>query len=236
MSGYLQRLAGSATRPRTRIHPLVGSVFSRPERSREPEAVSQAFLASSSDDPELVGREGQQQLLISKSRQSNEERSDRPQALKPKPIRQVPRRAAEFVEHPDEEQDFTSARRLQMEYRTEPLQEQELAERRSVDEFATIHETGGKEHRTDYVPLLAVTARGPQPKSQPVSSVPLAPAIPEPQKGQAPAAASHDEIQIHIGKIEVLAVPQTPPARIASSSRKGMSLEEYLRNRDRSTR
>ena len=226
MSGYLQRLACSVMQPRTRIHALVGSVFSRPQRT-EPETVPPPSPAFSSDEPASIGGEGQQQLLMSKSsRQSNREISDTFPGVKSDPIPQFLRRAAEFVEHPDEDQDFTSAR--------------PLAERRSVGDFATIHETGEKEQKTDYAPLVTVTARGSQPKSQPpASSIPFAPATQVPQKPQAPAAAaSHepDEIQIHIGKIEVLAVPQAPPARIASASRKAMSLEEYLRKRDRSTR
>jgi len=50
----------------------------------------------------------------------------------------------------------------------------------------------------------------------------------------AAAASAHDEIQIHIGRIEVTAIP--PPARPAAQkpANNGPSLQEYLKRRDRS--
>lgn len=45
-----------------------------------------------------------------------------------------------------------------------------------------------------------------------------------------------DDIQIHIGRIEVLAVPPAPPvARPASAAQKPSSLDDYLQRRDRRT-
>ena len=42
-----------------------------------------------------------------------------------------------------------------------------------------------------------------------------------------------DEIQIHIGRIEVTAVPQTSHRTASKPVRKGITLEEYLKGRDR---
>jgi hypothetical protein len=41
-----------------------------------------------------------------------------------------------------------------------------------------------------------------------------------------------DEIQIHIGRVEVLAVPQTRAPVIPKTQRKATNLDEYLRRRD----
>lgn len=62
-----------------------------------------------------------------------------------------------------------------------------------------------------------VNARGQQ---SPVSQ-PSRPAQPQPE-----------EIQVHIGRIEVLAVPQTAPRQAAAPARKGLSLDEYLSRRN----
>ncbi len=45
-------------------------------------------------------------------------------------------------------------------------------------------------------------------------------------------AAQADEIQIHIGRIEVLAVPQPAPRPVAAPARKGLSLDDYLSRRN----
>lgn len=42
-----------------------------------------------------------------------------------------------------------------------------------------------------------------------------------------------DEIQIHIGRIEVTAVQQAPARPLLKPARKGQSLDEYLKRRDR---
>lgn len=45
-----------------------------------------------------------------------------------------------------------------------------------------------------------------------------------------------DEIQIHIGRIEVTALPPAPTRAAAQTPRKGLNLEEYLKRSDRRTR
>lgn len=47
-----------------------------------------------------------------------------------------------------------------------------------------------------------------------------------------PALSRTDEIQIHIGRIEVIAVSQPEPRRPASRPRKSVSLDEYLNRRN----
>ncbi len=52
----------------------------------------------------------------------------------------------------------------------------------------------------------------------------IAPAV-KPQRNQ---AASSDDIQIHIGRIEVIAVPPPAPRPVPAPARKSLSLDEYL--------
>jgi len=57
------------------------------------------------------------------------------------------------------------------------------------------------------------------------------------RRQQAPASppprpAQPEEIQIHIGRIEVLAVPQAVSRPAAAPARKGLSLDEYLSRRN----
>jgi hypothetical protein len=47
-----------------------------------------------------------------------------------------------------------------------------------------------------------------------------------------PSAGAPDEIQIHIGRIEVIAVPQAPAPPAAKPAPKSVSLSEYLKRRD----
>jgi hypothetical protein len=47
-----------------------------------------------------------------------------------------------------------------------------------------------------------------------------------------PAQQQPEDIQIHIGRIEVLAVPQTSPRPAAAPVRKGLNLDEYLSRRN----
>jgi hypothetical protein len=58
--------------------------------------------------------------------------------------------------------------------------------------------------------------------------VPRGPARAEPQPRREP-----DEIQIHIGRIEVIAAAPAPRAAAAQGRPKATPLEEYLRGRDR---
>jgi hypothetical protein len=48
-----------------------------------------------------------------------------------------------------------------------------------------------------------------------------------------PAGRDRDEIQIHIGRIEVTAVPQAPARPAPRPARKTLSLDEYLKRGDR---
>ena len=50
-----------------------------------------------------------------------------------------------------------------------------------------------------------------------------------PARHSAPAERSADDIEIHIGRIEVMAVPPAPPRQTVPPVRKSLRLDEYLR-------
>jgi hypothetical protein len=49
------------------------------------------------------------------------------------------------------------------------------------------------------------------------------------RQAQARAERQGDEIQIHIGRIEVIAMPPAAPRPVAMPARKTQTLDEYLR-------
>jgi hypothetical protein len=96
-----------------------------------------------------------------------------------------------------------------------------------------------------FTPLMPVReqrpislARPPAPPAQqsanPLATPPASPAR-QPAGHAVPQRAIErepDEIQIHIGRVEVLAVPQTQTPVIPRTPRKAPSLDDYLRRRD----
>jgi hypothetical protein len=99
----------------------------------------------------------------------------------------------------------------------------------------------GRSEQT-YTPLVVAKSSAPAP----TGLVPMRPAIPTPlgvekkqDKGSPsqrpePSVREPDEIQIHIGRIEVTAMPPAAPRAAAANPRRGApSLDEYLRRRDR---
>ena len=71
----------------------------------------------------------------------------------------------------------------------------------------------------------------------PIQNQLIAPQVKAPRPAQAPtrsfAEAPHtDDIQIHIGRVEVIAVPPAEPRRTPPPARKGLSLDEYLSRRN----
>jgi len=57
-----------------------------------------------------------------------------------------------------------------------------------------------------------------------------------PDRNSQAAARQHDEIEIHIGRIEVTAVQQTASRPAAQPARKALNLDEYLKRREGSRR
>jgi hypothetical protein len=213
---YLQRLAGSIIQPVEKVRPLVGSVFSANKGAPETEDFSSASMipsisettpAKSSQSPESQNSPetllSQNEGVTASTRKDMSAAANEPSAIQPL----LPTRqqlAAQAHEHPDEEA---------------------IASPEDVNPREAI-----------YTPLIANSPAHSAQNS--LASVPpnfSSPMNHEKQRAAASRAAARepDEIQIHIGRIEISAVPQTPAAPAVKAARKSSSLDDYLRRRDR---
>lgn len=204
MSGYLQRLAGSAAQPSQRVHPMVGSMFA----PSTPELGDESGMQSEMSDTTLTNSESR-----STSHRVNLDfelsRSD-------------------LSQQPDKTRQDTPTRSYSASGDEEETDKQASTKSRP----STPHDVESQQSLIPppYSPLLP-------PKEQRPALLPNAATPARPSRGSSPAAsqASHrepDDIQIHIGRVEVLAVAQPQPQSTPKVTRKSTSLDDYLRRRD----
>jgi len=225
MSGYLQRLAGNAMTPARSIHPSVGSIFSPPKdempapltefeeiqtvRNRA-ESVAQVPPAV---PPRAIHAPASPESEALEDKPARNEGQSRPEAFRP--IVPVPRRTAPLVSTPRQT--------LPQPKEPGPLRTVEAAQKaaspvESDGAYTPLLppnvETPGTE--TELLPLTVVSAA---PKKDPI-------AVP---RRAAASRSEPDEIQIHIGRIEVTAVPQAVPRPAPAPPSKSINLDEYLK-------
>ncbi len=209
MSGYLQRLVRSVIQPAETIHPVVGSVYSPAKRVEHREAAS-----LTEDIPNQSSTPG------SLPARSADQASDSPSPPAPltMPITVVSEEPAAPPPRPaPAEPEILVISERQPKSSTVAKEEKEEAELQRV-------------YRPAMTEALVRSAR---PATPSLKANPLLPASGG-VKRDLPAKREADEIKIHIGRIEVTAVQQ-PTARPVPlrSARKGQSLDEYLKRRDR---
>jgi hypothetical protein len=235
MSGYLRRLAASARNPGRAIHPIVGSFYAPPKPESAPLAIEELAVAADQRlQPPVVSIDPAQRweapvVNIEPARRPEPANPDKADLLLPSVRPSVnPLRADAEATTLETEPAITAvlpaarshkpaARLEQLGERTDRpsrLPEQAAAQRVfPVDAYQPLVES---HHRhADAPPGFAAPARNenaPHGKPRQVSM----------------PAHQPDEIQIHIGRIEVTAVP--PPSRPQTNSpRKSISLDEYLK-------
>ena len=228
MRGYLQRLAASALRPAEAVHPVLGSVFSPQDPSgdhpsfppEEDTALSVEGMPAPLVSPTQPSVETQQ---IS-SRRSNAPGSDAA-SIRSSSFQTIEPRPKPRAESGDSfEPLLPHLRNEASPAQTSPAQESLLAEPpKPLLQFA---------HQA-FIPagtgLSSPTIAGTHALAN-ISSF----RVNERNATTSPPAKSEpDEIHIHIGRIEVTAVPQTPSRTSSKPQRKGISLDEYLKGRDR---
>jgi hypothetical protein len=219
MSGYLQRLARSVMQPSERVHPMVGSVFSIPANQVEAEAGTPSLeLGERSQEREPRERAQEQNVEIS-----------RPAPLIPhsellRPVQRVqaPNEATSNPSRPVKAHEHSS----------------EAPEREPVGAASLARKEEGSQQNV-YAPLMPVSEVRSEPKIIPqIAPNPAASSRRDTGKVEAVRGGKReaDDIQIHIGRIEVLAIPPAPPvARPAKSPHKASSLDDYLKRRDQRT-
>jgi len=216
MSGYLQRLAGSVIQPKETVRPLLGSVFSAPITRHPAEAIFSA------DEP--PGPHETESSLVSRTpelqRQEETLLSQR-EIVTPMPAKT----ASPATSKPNVMRPLV------------PLQQHlpsTMVER--GDEAKIPAHDAAEAHAEVFIPLVARGAAGAIQNS--IVDGPSNFSSPRPRdkrRTEASSAAQRepDEIQIHIGRIEISAVPQAPPTTVAKAARTSSSLDEYLKRRDR---
>ncbi|HUI83243.1 MAG TPA: hypothetical protein VL240_03420 [Candidatus Binatia bacterium] len=220
MSGYLQRLARSVTQPAETVHPMLGSVYSPVEYGRGGETLEQNIAVTareatgaSPQEPEEY-REPQPALtpLLPPGQPASAARPMSQEATGAQPVRSVP---VEF-------QPLLSAA-------PNPDSASERQPRR-----ATSSEANRRDEQAvgDYKPLLAEAPARTRPP-QVASPKPKRTGAAEDRTSSRRTENEPDDIQIHIGRIEVTAVQQAPQRAPLKALHKGQSLDEYLKRRDR---
>jgi len=227
MSGYLQRLVRAVTHPAETIRPILGSVYSAPEPVKEHAALPQH---------EEIASIGHSQSPASSPSQRAQEDPELPSQLAPL----IPRvqsatgtLLSSTTQSSSPKTDFSEAASFQ------PLLPPVKAEESEIDESKSEHTTVVEIEKKD---MASVRRYSPLMTEVMVRSI--HPAMPSPRANRIASAAvrrefSHraepepDDIQIHIGRIEVTAVQQAPTRPALKPVRKGQSLDEYLKHRDR---
>ncbi len=235
MRGFLQRLAASVMNPGMAVQPLAGSVFTRhagpaasstfsypevasvvrssQEATAPPPAVSESVSPRREDFVVNAGvRQSMAQVIA-----PTETESPRVEPL----IRTAPQSTRSETTPPYQPAPEISVETVAPESRAESrLVEREVVRERGElplrDRLVEV--TPGKPRETRSALRPGADRRTP---SQPAA-----------------AQAAEPDIQIHIGRIEVTAVPpaQTIARPVSSAPRKRMSLDEYLRRGDARSR
>lgn len=241
MRGYLQRLAGSVMQPMETVHPLAGSVFS-------PETPIEQELPPSSGGPPLFPapetRTEPETLPANANTISldpSEASVQRPTAREAHPVRSLPTPSISRSEPPAASQRIQNLNLILNEAASSQLHPAVLQKRASetgqpvrVGEAQKVQEA--EEARASaYTPLMQVNAFRPnrQARLGAISSSETS-SVHARQRADTshPAEREPEEIQIHIGRIEVTAVPQAPATAPGKVLCRSLSLDEYLRRRD----
>jgi hypothetical protein len=252
MSGYLQRLVARTVNPRGAIHPVVNPRFAPPRFGSQAESMTvedtepvagarpESAAAPVAQPPE-VRAESQSPPTPVESRQPAIPAESQPEAPAPRASARPPR-PDETETLRDPVQSFqplvtpalpaaspAPGQSASLAGWPAPLRPGAFAPTRPLNPAAPAPEArqdsapqpaGGELHHTSEgkpQPLETMRRLAPAGEAQPA---PVAPREP-------------DEIQIHIGRIEVTAVPPKPAAPPLKQPRKSLNLAEYLKRGDR---
>jgi hypothetical protein len=252
MSGYLQRLAQGAARPSANIRPLVDSLFSGlkpreaagsfPLEENVTESVGAAPLSHAgpmtpsefSGPADPAGRRAEPRLLP-EVEPENDPRE--------RPLGEAGRsqaRAQPEEGPPTASRGLGPAPSVSPRFLVASPEAGEGSGHRSAGDAdggfesprleTSVAREGGLRPGHPVSPLVPLI------RGQPVASATTRgkPAAQGPRKVSGAESREPDEINIHIGRIEVTAVqPQAPGAAAPRARRPGTSLDEYLRQRDR---
>ena len=259
MKGFLQRLAASAIRTAPRTHPLVEPMYAAP-LAAEQAAPSLHFEPASprlrTSEPPTAGpyegREPHDSVFRHPSNPiANEDAGTSRDFFEPlmRPANGTPIVRSTPVERKLSSVEGSAGFRLQtpLPISPEPSGADDRSEIRSrgleylpnvVERLLRADASNALESASSHQQTEAHGMQAQQPRKEPELRT-IAAQVNARRQQQAPvsqpsrpAPAQPEEIQIHIGRIEVLAVPQAAPRPAAAPVRKGLSLDDYLSRRN----
>jgi hypothetical protein len=234
MSGYLQRMVTSAARPERALKPLVGGLF-----AREPLAVEEATTiarqrAESTKElqrprvhDEMAESPVMEERLVEQRIEDGKAHVDVAiQSMSPK----LEQDAVELVEH-----------RRAIESAVAPLVEAHIEPHNAVEKNVVVRTLEREQLLVQDAGWVEEAEASEEPKSSmqgtPCAVVRATKVEPREQTaGSQESRRGPEDIHIHIGRIEVVAVPQPVQRAAPVAARRGESLEEYLKRRDRRAR
>jgi hypothetical protein len=224
MSGYLQRLMNTAAARAEAVHPRTGSIFSPPHDN----ASSPRLSVEESETVTVAQPRPDQQAASADVRHTEPPRVAREPAYEPLlPSAEAPAREAAPPKPP--------ASRAVLSYGGEPVAARVLKPGEPPREG---HDAATE---TTIAPQPARRAHGPvRPLTNANRTGDAAARSAEPRHVSRERHTDRperqpDDIQIHIGRIEVVAVAPPPP-RVPKAPDRSLSLDEYLSRRDRRPR
>jgi hypothetical protein len=246
MTGYLQRLAASVSQPRPSIHPLVGSIFSGGRQEvTSPDLWLNDALAST-DNQNLAARkvsEPPDGPMRRRDLAGDDRIEQHAESALPTDYRRTEQRRGEReIFHPllpskTPEVDASAMLRETVPGDVAGAQSALQHDRHDTSTVAAarmahaVVEDGPIADRRDAIAAPPVS--GLRERAGMLGAVAGNAGKPARVEFSAPPrrAAQSDDIQIHIGRIEVTAVAQPAPRPAAAPARKAMSLDEYLGRR-----
>lgn len=247
MRGYLQRLAASVSRPERRLRPLAGSIFFGELHEENVEEVRRPPAEQPAREPAARSTEAAMQRpeAARVSEPSDDSVRETQQVVRASPPEiKVPSRSVPLLSP-----QFAPAERLQRET------QESVIERLAPPSAAATSDEAPERPAVPFVnrvssqplvlrPLVVEEGRAeaaefnPQPVAR-REPLPTPRTHPRRQEREAhPAAArksernTGEEVQIHIGRIEVIAATPPSPRAAASATSRSTSLEDYLSRRN----
>jgi hypothetical protein len=249
MSGYLQRMALSAMKPGGTIQPVIGSLFAPSPYLSQPDVMplEGAQPATTAAPEELPPRAAVRPLRRDPVSRVTEPPSERPRASVPvkSPVEFsieafTPMFPANGGQQQDQEEPETHGEPESAipreEFSHDPESEKAVRDMRPREAAAAPGQAREASPRQAKNPFRIQTPPPEEPAGQDFRIVPAF--KPPANRGDGTgrngtSRAEPDEIEIHIGRIEVIAAPPAPAARPAPPARKSMSLDEYLKRNNR---
>jgi hypothetical protein len=252
MKGYLERLAASASRPQSRLRPVVGSIFAE---GRREEIEDVALPAVSEQASERKAAQPTPQTETSRSAQepgaiNAEDHPRKPQPIREKPAAFSPLLPPKSVEvNPDASrvaetrtgntamphlQSSQAAPRIEHpEHKLEmPMQLRGDISDPLLPSPSALEKREAKRNTEASSQAAEIRMPAVEPLNKPITRVAYADSREMMPAPRAPVRDKTEEIQIHIGRIEVIAVPPPAVRSAAIPTNRFTSLDDYLKRRD----